>query len=209
MNQNLDAAMGRGDSGARNPASAPANDSAGPAARAAAATPPAPDCIDTRQVPEEGRSSTDEKDRADSPLLLLGYLALGTYLGVLFMQGEVLSWFRIQEMFRFQAFHMYGVIGSAVAVGAVSLALIRRFDLRTVRGEPIRVPPKLWGDGRIPGARYWIGGTFFGLGWGLLGACPGPIFALLGSGVTVMVVGLGAALVGTWTYAALRDYLPH
>jgi len=209
MNQNYDSVMQRGDAGVRNPATDPNPDLPAPDEGDAAATPPAPDCIDTRQVPPEGRSATDEKERTDSPLLLLGYLALGTYLGVLFMQGEVLSWFRIQEMFRFQAFHMYGVIGSAVAVGAVSLALIRRFDLRTVRGEPIRVPPKLWGDGRIPGARYWIGGTFFGLGWGLLGACPGPIFALLGGGVTVMVVALGAALVGTWTYAALRDHLPH
>jgi uncharacterized protein len=170
---------------------------------------PPPDCIDARQTAPDLQGSSDETGAGDSPLLLLGYLALGIYLGVLFIQGEVVSWFRIQEMFRFQAFHMYGVIGSAVAVGVVSLALIRRFDLRSVSGEPIRVPPKLWGDGRIPGARYWIGGTFFGLGWGLLGACPGPIFALLGSGVTVMVVGLGAALVGTWTYAALRDYLPH
>ncbi len=158
----------------------------------------APDCLDRTEEP-----------RGDSPLLLLGYTLLGAYLGVLFMQGEVLSWFRIQEMFRFQSFHMYGIIGSAVAVGMFSLALIRRLDLRTVRGEPIRVPPKLWGDSRIPGARYWIGGTIFGLGWGLLGACPGPIFALLGGGVTVMVVPLVAALAGTWTYSAIRHRLPH
>ena len=142
-------------------------------------------------------------------LALLGYLLLGVYLGVIFVQSEVVSWFRIQEMFRFQSFHMYGIIGTAIAVGAVSLQVIRRMEVRTIRGERIQTTPKEWAKGGVPGARYWIGGTIFGMGWALLGACPGPIFALIGSGLTVLVVGLAAAVAGTWAYAALQPYLPH
>jgi len=143
------------------------------------------------------------------PLHLLGYLALGVLFGFILVRSEVVSWFRIQEMFRFQSFHMYGIIFSAVAVSALSLQLVRRLDLRTPSGEKIKVPPKEWGESRIPAARYWIGGMFFGTGWALLGACPGPIVALLGSGITVMIVALASALAGTWTYAVLRDHLPH
>lgn len=142
-------------------------------------------------------------------LSLLGYLLLGVYLGVLFVQSEVVSWFRIQEMFRFQSFHMYGIIGTAVAVAAVSLQVIRRMEVRTIRGERIQTTPKEWGRGGVPGARYWIGGTIFGMGWAIIGACPGPIFALIGSGLTVLVVGLIAAVAGTWAYAVLQPYLPH
>ena len=112
-------------------------------------------------------------------------------------------------MFRFDSFHLYGVIGSAVATAGASLALIRRFGLRTLHGEPIEVQPKHWGGGRVPGARYWMGGLTFGLGWALLGACPAPVFALLGGGVTVMAVPLAAALAGTWAYAAVHRRLPH
>lgn len=133
------------------------------------------------------------------------YFLLGIYLGVIFMKSEVVSWFRIQEMFRFQAFHMYGIIGSAVVVGALSVALIKRLQLRDLKGNLISIPPKVMGKGY----RYWIGGTIFGLGWGLLGACPGPIFALLGSGISVMLVAIVGALAGTWTYSALRPRLPH
>ena len=158
----------------------------------------------------EGTSASNEPKAADRrPLALLGYLAIGMFLGFVFIQSEVVSWYRIQEMFRFQSFHMYGIIGSAVAVAAVCVQLIKRFDLRTVDGEPIRLAPKQWGNSRIPAARYWIGGTIFGIGWALLGACPGPIFALLGSGITVMVIALLAAVAGTWAYALLRPYLPH
>jgi len=146
---------------------------------------------------------------ANRPLFLLAYLLIGAYLGLIFVQSEVVSWFRIQEMFRFQSFHMYGIIGSAVLVGVVSVQIIKRLNPRTLTGERVQLSPKEWGDSRIPAARYWIGGTLFGMGWALLGACPGPIFALLGSGITVMVVALVAALAGTWAYAALRPYLPH
>ncbi len=143
------------------------------------------------------------------PLFLLAYLLIGAFLGVVFVQSEVISWFRIQEMFRFQSFHMYGIIGSAVLVGVISVQIIKRLNPRTLTGERVQLSPKEWGDSRIPGARYWIGGTLFGTGWALLGACPGPIYALLGSGITVMAVALVSALAGTWAYAALRPYLPH
>ena len=144
-----------------------------------------------------------------NPAELLVYLAFGAFLGFVFVMGEVVSWYRIQEMFRFQAFHMYGIIGSAVAVAMVSIQLIQRLGIRTAQGEPILLAPKEWGDSRVPGVRYWAGGTLFGMGWALIGACPGPIFALIGSGVTVMIVPLAAALAGTWSYAALRSRLPH
>ena len=144
-----------------------------------------------------------------SPVGLLVYGLVGVVLGVVFVQSQVVSWFRIVEMFRFEAFHMYGVIGSAVATAGAGVWAIRRLGLTTVHGEPIAVPAKAWGASRVRGARYWMGGTVFGLGWGLLGACPGPLFALLGGGVTVLVVALAAALAGTWAYALLRDHLPH
>lgn len=133
------------------------------------------------------------------------YVVLGTMFGVVLIKSEVVSWFRIQEMFRFQAFHMYGIIGSAVVVAMVSLQLIKRMGARSLDGELIVVPPKAMGAG----TRYWLGGTLFGLGWGLIGACPGPLFALVGSGVSVMLVTLLAALAGTWCYGALRSRLPH
>jgi uncharacterized protein len=136
---------------------------------------------------------------------LLVHFVLGLLFGVILTKSEVVSWFRIQEMFRFQAFHMYGVIASALAVAAGSLALIRRLNIRTLHGEPIHVAPKVMGDGH----RYWIGGTIFGLGWALTGACPGPLFALVGGGVTVMVVAVLTALAGTWVYGYLRGRLPH
>lgn len=132
---------------------------------------------------------------------VLRYVVLGTLFGVVLVKSEVASWFRIQEMFRFQGFHMYGIIGSAVAVAAIGVKLVKR----TLGGEEIEIPRKTLGKG----SRYWIGGTLFGLGWGLLGACPGPIFALLGTGMGVMAVALAAAVLGTWVYGHLRDKLPH
>ena len=161
--------------------------------------------------PPAARSATARSDAppAVRPLGLLVYGALGAALGLVFVEAQVVSWFRIYEMFRFESFHMYGVIGSAVATAALSLWLIRRLGIATLDGEPIEVPPKEWGASRVPGARYWMGGLTFGLGWALLGACPGPVFALLGGGVTVMAAALVAALAGTWTYAALRARLPH
>ena len=136
---------------------------------------------------------------------LLAYLALGVLFGVVLTKSEVISWFRIQEMFRFQAFHMYGIIGSAVIVAFTALQLIRRFGVRTLDGAPIMLPPKVLGSG----TRYWLGGTLFGLGWALVGACPGPLFALLGNGISVIIVPIVSALAGTWMYGVLRPRLPH
>lgn len=143
---------------------------------------------------------------ATSAERLWPYALLGLVLGIVFTRAEVVSWFRIQEMFRFQAFHMYGIIGSAVVVGAIGVALIKRFEARSLTKDPIRIPTDTF---RSPGWQYWLGGTAFGLGWGLLGACPGPIYVLFGNGVTVMVAAFLSALVGVWTYGALRPRLPH
>ena len=134
------------------------------------------------------------------------YLSAGVLLGIVFVKSEVLSWYRIQEMFRFQSAHMYLVIASAVAVATLSLQLLRWGRLRTLDGQAIAVPPK---EMTPRGAQYWLGGTLFGLGWGLLGACPGPIFALIGAGVPSMSVALFSALAGTWVYGALHTRLPH
>ena len=136
---------------------------------------------------------------------VLVYFVLGIVFGVVLTKSEVVSWFRIQEMFRFQSFHMYGVIGSAWAVAATSVALIRRLKVRALTGEEIAIAPKAFGTGR----RYWIGGAVFGLGWALTGACPGPLVALIGSGATVFVVAVLAAVAGTWLYGVLRPHLPH
>jgi uncharacterized membrane protein YedE/YeeE len=135
--------------------------------------------------------------------MYLRYLLLGTGFGFVLTKSEAISWFRIQEMFRFQSFHMYGMIMSAMLVGIVSIQLIKRFKVRTLSGEPITIPPKQfhWG--------YVIGGVIFGLGWALVGACPGPLSARAGSGVWVMAVALAAAVAGTWVYGLLRDKLPH
>jgi len=133
------------------------------------------------------------------------FLLVGALFGIVLTKAEVISWFRIQEMFRFQAFHMYGIIGSAVLTAGISLQIIRSLKLRSIDGQPISIPPKVMGKG----TRYWAGGTLFGLGWGLIGACPGPLFALLGNGVTVMIVAILSALAGTWCYGALRNRLPH
>jgi len=136
---------------------------------------------------------------------LLSYLLLGTLFGVVLMKAQVVSWFRIQEMFRFQSFHMYGVIGTAVVTAAIALHLIRRMGLRAATGAPITIPPKEMGRG----TRYWLGGTLFGLGWALVGACPGPLLALLGSGIGMFAVIIASAVAGTWAYGALRPRLPH
>jgi uncharacterized membrane protein YedE/YeeE len=136
---------------------------------------------------------------------LVIYLLLGVAFGVVLTRSEVLSWFRIQEMFRFQSPRMYEIIVSAIVVAAASLAVLRTLGAKTICGEPVYVPPKTLGHGM----RYAIGGTMFGLGWALTGACPGPLFALVGNGVTVMIVAIVSALAGTWLYGFLRPKLPH
>jgi uncharacterized protein len=133
------------------------------------------------------------------------YFVLGAAFGAVLIEAEVVSWFRIQEMFRFDAFHMYGIIGSAVVVAGAGLLVIKRLDLRSREGDAIGLPPKALGSG----VRYIAGGTIFGLGWALTGACPGPLVALVGAGVPVMLAALVSALAGTWVYGFLRPHLPH
>jgi uncharacterized membrane protein YedE/YeeE len=144
-------------------------------------------------------------DARNSRRALLVYAILGVSFGIVATKSEVISWFRIQEMFRFQSFHMYGIIGSAIATAALSLQIIKRLGVKALDGTPIVVPAKVMGSG----TRYWLGGMLFGLGWALSGACPGPLFALLGNGVWIMGVTILSAIAGTWAYGALRPRLPH
>lgn len=131
------------------------------------------------------------------------FLVIGIFFGIILVKSEVISWFRIQEMFRFQSFHMFGVIGMAVMVGVISVQLIKRFQIRTVSGQKIDLTPKTFTKGNI------IGGLLFGLGWALTGACPGPIYALIGSGYLVFIVVLISAVLGVFTYGVLKEKLPH
>lgn len=133
----------------------------------------------------------------------LKYLAVGLLFGIVFVKAEIISWFRIQEMFRFQSFHMYGIIGSAVVVGLISVLIIKKFNIKTIYGEEVEFHPKAFNKGNI------IGGLLFGFGWAITGACPGPLFAQIGSGSTVIIITLLSAIVGTWTYGLIRDKLPH
>ena len=136
---------------------------------------------------------------------LLVVLVLGTLFGILLVKSEAVSWFRIQEMFRFQSIHMYGILGSAVLVAGVTFALLKRFHVKDIFGEEAHIPPREWNRGTA----QLIGGTIFGLGWALLGACPGPLYALIGSGYTVIIVSLFFAVAGAWVYGYLRPKLPH
>ena len=136
---------------------------------------------------------------------LPAYLLAGVAFGIVLTKGELVSWFRIQEALRFKGLYLYEVFASALAVTIPAFALLKRRAVRSLSGEPIAIPPKVLGRGY----RYVIGGLIFGLGWGLLGVCPGPIFALIGAGVGPMVVVSLAAVAGTWVYGYLRPSLPH
>ena len=131
------------------------------------------------------------------------YLIGGIIFGIVLTKAEVISWFRIQEMFRLQSFHMFGVIGSAVVVGALSVFIIKKYKIKTVSGEAIDLSPKSFHKGQV------IGGLLFGFGWAMTGACPGPLFAQIGTGATVVIVTLASAIAGTWVYGWLREKLPH
>jgi uncharacterized protein len=131
------------------------------------------------------------------------YMAVGIVFGVVFVKAEIISWFRIQEMFRLQSFHMYGVIGTAVLVGIISVWLIKKFNIKTIHGEKIEFHSKKFNKGQI------FGGLLFGFGWAITGACPGPLFAQIGTGALVVTVVVLSAIAGTWTYGYFRDRLPH
>ena len=154
---------------------------------------------------ESTTEPTTQQRQRQSGIGLLAYPLLGVGFGIVLTKSEVVSWFRIQEMFRFQSPRMYEIIASAVAVAAASVAFIKKVGLKTISGEPITIPPKTLGNG----VRYAVGGTIFGLGWALTGACPGPLFALVGDGVPVMIVAIVSALAGTWLYGVLKPKLPH
>jgi uncharacterized membrane protein YedE/YeeE len=131
------------------------------------------------------------------------YLIVGIIFGITFLKAEIISWFRIQEMFRFQSFYMYGVMGTAVFTGMLSLFIIKNWRLKSMDGEAITIPPKEYTKG------LWIGGFIFGLGWALTGACPGPFFAQIGAGFSVVIITLLSALAGTFVYGWIKDKLPH
>lgn len=131
------------------------------------------------------------------------YAVAGLLFGILLVKSEVISWFRIQEMFRLKSFHMYGVIGSAVATGMLSVWLIKKYKVKTIYGEPIVLPSKKFNKGQV------YGGLLFGAGWALTGACPGPLFAQVGAGATVIIVSIVSAIAGTWVYGHVREKLPH
>lgn len=138
------------------------------------------------------------------PMKLLRYIIPGILFGIVMTKSEAISWFRIQEMFRFESFHMYGIIGTTVILGTLMVFLIKRFNFKTIDGTPITFAPKKQGI-----ARYLIGGILFGLGWTMTGACPGPMFVLIGHGVWSILIVIFSAMMGTFVYGLLRNRLPH
>ena len=133
----------------------------------------------------------------------LKYMVIGTFFGIVFVKAEIVSWFRIQEMFRLQSFHMYGVIGTAVIVATISILMLKKFNVKTLQGDDIKFATKPMNKGVI------YGGLCFGFGWALTGACPGPLYAQIGAGFPVVLVTLLSALLGAWTYGNFQDKLPH
>lgn len=132
----------------------------------------------------------------------LKYMAVGTIFGILFVKAEIVSWFRIQEMFRLQSFHMYGIIGTAILVAMISVFIIKRFKIKTIHGEEITIATKKFNKGHI------YGGLIFGMGWAITGACPGPLFAQIGTGITVVIITLLSAIAGTRVYGKFKDSFP-
>ncbi|HLT74714.1 MAG TPA: DUF6691 family protein [Ohtaekwangia sp.] len=148
-------------------------------------------------------SNPPQRERSATIGFYFRFLSAGVIFGILLVKSEVISWFRIQEMFRLQSFHMFGVIGSAVFVGIISILIIKKLRLRTLDGEPIHFVPRRFHKGNV------IGGLIFGFGWALTGACPGPLYAQIGTGALVVFVTLLSAVVGTWLYGYFQSKLPH
>ena len=175
-----------------------------------------PEVLDQTQNKSEATANTQQNysnvegtvnQQKDTPIFKGNwrYLFAGLFFGFVLVQAEVVSWFRIQEMFRFESFHMYGVIGMAVVVGLISIQLIKRLNLKDVDGNPITIAPKDSSQWK----RYIFGGSIFGMGWALTGACPGPLFALAGAGYSVILVPIIGALAGTYVYGLAQKKLPH
>ncbi|KAF2328805.1 DUF6691 family protein [Flavobacterium ginsenosidimutans] len=156
--------------------------------------------LENKNIDGEGINASQKKENTFANLK---YLIVGIFFGIVFVKAEIISWFRIQEMFNLESFHMYGVIGCAVAVGLISVQLIKKFNIKTLDGEKIEIQPKTFNKGQI------YGGLLFGFGWAITGACPGPLFAQIGTGATVIVVTLVSAIAGTWVYGLIKDKLPH
>ena len=157
------------------------------------------------QVIEQDEFTCDAPNsqaKQESTLSNLKYMVIGIAFGIVFVKAEIISWFRIQEMFRMTSFHMYGVIGTAVVTGIISIFLIKKLGIKTLAGEEIKIAPKTFNKGQI------YGGLLFGFGWAMTGACPGPLFAQIGSGFGVVMVSLLAAVAGTWTFGLLKNKLP-
>ena len=154
------------------------------------------------QMVETGTACVNESAVQKPWYSNLKYLVVGMIFGIVFVKAEIISWFRIQEMFRFESFHMFGVIGTAVVVGMISVQIIKRKKVKSLEGELIVIHDKEFNKGQI------YGGLIFGLGWALTGACPGPLFAQIGAGFTVVIVTFLSAVVGTWVYGKYKDKLP-
>lgn len=152
---------------------------------------------------KENTICANDSERHESGFSLLKYAFVGMLFGIVFVKAEIISWFRIQEMFHLHSFHMYGVIGTAVVVGIISVYIIKKFNIKTIHGEEIQFQDKVFNKGQI------YGGLIFGMGWAITGACPGPLFAQIGSGFLVVIVTLLSAVLGTWVYGKLRTKLPH
>ena len=163
--------------------------------------------IDTAHKKEEILDETsaciNHSAKKEGFFSLLKYAIVGIAFGIVFVKAEIISWFRIQEMFKLQSFHMYGVIGTAVIVGVISVTIIKKFKIKTIQGEEIVIIKKKFDKGQI------FGGLLFGLGWAMTGACPGPLFAQIGAGVAAVIVVIASAIAGTWTYGLLKEKLPH
>lgn len=134
----------------------------------------------------------------------LKYLFVGIFFGIILVKSEAVSWYRIFEMFKFQSFHMYGIIGSAVFLGIIFIWLFKKLKVKSIEGQEIRIIPKDRGF-----IQYILGGTLFGLGWALAGTCPGPMYILLGTGVFSILIVIAAAVLGTFVYGVLKNKLPH
>jgi len=158
---------------------------------------------ETEDIRHQGTICINESELKHKWYHNIKYFIVGILFGIVFVKAEVISWFRIQEMFRLQSFHMYGVIGSAVLTGMISVWVIKKFNIKTIYGETIKIAPKTFNKGQI------YGGLIFGFGWAITGACPGPLFAQIGTGALAVIVTLTSAILGTWVYGYFREKLPH